>query len=167
MLSDSDLHKAPGLDSVTTGTFRHCAQLIEDHLLELISSILLTSCYPACLKTSLLYPVHKSGSASRIENFRPISLLSVTNRVIEKLLTDQLYTAVEEENLLSPFQFGFRRGLGCEHAALKLSSLITEALDRGEYCTAIFFDVSKAFDSINHRGLIYKVDRLGIGGSAL
>ena len=100
-------------------------------------------------------------------NFRPISLLSVLNRIIEKLFAEQLYTALEEKQLLSPMQYGFRRGRNCEQAAHHLVHYVAESVDNRSLVAAVFFDVSKAFDSVSHQRLLLKLERIGIGGSAL
>ena len=86
---------------------------------------------------------------------------------MEKILSDQLYGELERCHVLASNQFGFWQGLSCEYAAQRLISSVTEARERGLYSAAIFFDIGKAFDSVSHKRLLLKVDRQGIGGTAL
>ena len=159
--------KASGVDGIPGTLLKRLSASLAPHLCELIGNMITAGIYPSIFKTALLFPVHKSGSMSSISNFRPISLLPALNRVTEKILADQLYAAVEQRGILSPNQYGFRRGRSCEQAAERLVSYVTEATDRGSYCAALFFDISKAFDSISHERLLMKLERIGIGGGAL
>ena len=86
----------------------------------LIANMLSWSVYPDVFKLALLHPVHKTGSVTELGNYRPISLLPVLIRMIERMLADQLYAALEKSDRISGMQFGVRREKRCEHAAHQL-----------------------------------------------
>ena len=167
ILRGIDESKSAGPDGIPGGLIKNGAHVLAPVLQVLISNIVSKSRYPESLKTSLLYPVHKSGSVQDMSNFRPISLLPVINRIIEKLLVDQIYSSIENRGLLSSRQFGFRRGHSCAQAANYLVNYAAESMDLGQHCAAIFFDASKAFDTVSHERLLGKLERLGVFGDAL
>ena len=95
-----------------------------------------------------------------------LTLLSSLNKIVEKVMASQLIHFVEKNGKLRDSQFGFHRGRSCEMAAVQLLEYVSTADDDGMYCVAVFCDLSKAFDTINHPRLINKLRCLGIGGDA-
>lgn len=159
--------KASGLDGIPSKLFKENSEIMTAPVRGLIDKIFSSSIYPSNLKVSLLRPIHKSGSQSDINNFRPISLLSTLNKIVEKVIAEQLMTFLENNSILNTAQFGFRRGRSCEEAAFTLTNLIGSSIGRNESCVAIFCDLSKAFDTIDHPRLLNKLHRLGVRGRAL
>jgi hypothetical protein len=93
--------------------------------------------------------VFKSGDKSLPENYRPISQLSTISKVMEKVATNQLNDHLENENLLSDKQFGFRKGHSTEHALMITRHEIEKAQNEKIYTILITIDLSKAFDTVN------------------
>ncbi|XP_018493994.1 uncharacterized protein LOC108863844, partial [Galendromus occidentalis] len=158
---------AAGLDGIPGRFIKLCHETLAKPVNDLINTIFSTNVYPRNLKTSLLHPIYKSGPQSDLNSYRPISLLPIANKVVERIMAEQIVTFLEENDLLSSNQHGFRRGRSCEQAALILSDYIADATDRGLHCVAIFCDISKAFDSINHERLLIKLQRIGFRGASL
>lgn len=102
--------------------------------------------FPTLLKKSIVTPVYKIGNKKDISNYRPISVLSVISKVIERLINSRLTGYLEIFNILSSSQFGFRRAKSTEDAILGLTSLVTQNLDRGIKCLTVFLDLKQAFD---------------------
>lgn len=102
-----------------------------------------------------------------MQNYRPISILPFLSKVVEKLLEIQIHSYYAKFNILSPFQFGFRRGHSTESALLYFSDWIKTQLDSGMIAGAVFIDYTKAFDNINHCILFSKLESYGITGPAL
>jgi len=133
----------------------------------LIKQIVENCIYPSGLKLALLHPIHKTGSKSEIGNYRPISMLPIIGKIVEKVITEQITMFVEENEILSPNQFGFRKGRSCESAANTGMAEIAEAIGRKEKCLAIFCDLSKAYDTINCNRLINKLEKIGVRDRAV
>ena len=114
------------------------------------------------MKIAKIVPVHKSGSLSSFDNYRPISILPVLSKVMEKLVQRQLMEFLDQNKLLSKFQFGFKPRLSTELAATMLLDEIRKSVDQGKLVGATLIDLSKAFDTISHSNLLQKLPKYGI-----
>ena len=123
--------------------------------------------FPDLLKIAKVIPVHKGDSVLNVANYRPISLLPIFSKVFERLIYDQLIGFINENEILSPLQFGFQKNKSTEQAISAITSEITNAwkIHRSSYC--IFLDFAKAFDTVNHDILIKKLEYYGISGTTL
>ena len=108
-------------------------------------------------------PVFKKGSQTCLSNYRPISLLSVFHKLLEKLMYNRLINFLENHDILFDKQFGFRSKHNTDHAIL---SKIQNSIEGREYSCGIFPDFSKAFDTVNHKILLKKLEHYGIRGIA-
>ena len=112
-------------------------------------------------------PLHKGGSTQDLNNFRPISLLSIFDRVIEKIIHKRLYHFLENHNILFENQFGFRKNNSTSYALMEFTEKIKESIDRGKFGCGIFIDLRKAFDTVNHDILLKKIEHYGVSGVLL
>lgn len=103
----------------------------------------------------------------QVENYRGISLLPTINKVFERVIYDKIEQFVTRFKQFDELQFGYRKHYGTQDALCKLYSTISKALDKKKYVVAVFFDISKAFDSIDHKVLLFKLEKMGIRGKAL
>ena len=115
-----------------------------------------TGIFPEKLKIAKVMPIHKKGSLNDISNYRPISLLPSISKILEKLIFKQLSTYLNEHKLLYDSQYVFRAGHSTELASIELIDRITQDLDKGKLPIYIFFDLSKAFDTLDHAILLQK-----------
>ena len=120
-----------------------------------------TGVFPDIWLTSNIVPVYKRG-----DNYRPISLLPICGKTLEKILFNSIYEFLEQNNLLCEHQSGFRPSDSCEYQPLSILHDINASFDCSSPLdvTGIFLDISKAFDRVWHDGLIYKVKSIGING---
>ena len=121
---------------------------------------------PSSFKIARVIPVYKKGSPTTVDNYRPISLLSIFNRILEKLMYKRLVAYLEKVNVLCENQFGFRNNHSAIHALILIADKIQKAIDEGNYACGIFLDLSKAFDTVNHSILLKKLEAYGIRGIA-
>ena len=100
-------------------------------------------------------------------NYRPISLLPLFGKIFEKLIYDNLYVYINENNFITEKQSGYRRGDSTIKQLISITNAIHKTFDQGEELRAVFLDISRAFDRVWHEGLIFKLMQLGIEGKAL
>ena len=147
--------------------FRDYFSIIGEHLLVLINKCIVTGVFPHCLKSANVTPLFKKGSRQDVSNYRPISVLSTVSKLFEKILFKQLLCHFESNNLLYDHQFGFRKGLSTTHALYKLIDKVLTAFEKKLPVMSIHFDLTKAFDLLNHSLLLKKLHLYGLSENAL
>ena len=124
--------------------------------------------FPQDLKLAKVIPIFKNrGDIKDISNYRPISMLSVFSKLFEKLIHKRLLDFFVKNNLFNPSQYGFRPGHSTQHALINATENVYNSLDMNFYTIGIFIDFSKAFDTISHDILLYKLKHYGIHGKML
>ena len=123
-----------------------------------------TGVFPSILKLSQTTPVYKKGSKITKSNYCPISLLSNINKLIEKMMFNRTYLFLENNKSIYNLQFGFRNKHSTGHALIEITEKIRNALDNGEIACGVFIDLQKAFDTVNHKILVNKLEYYGIRG---
>ena len=119
------------------------------------------------LKISKVIPVFKDkGNYLECNNYRPISLLSNINKIIEKLMHERLYSFLSKHKCIYDRQFGFRNRHSTNHAILDLIEDIGNSMDNNKFAVGVFVDLQKAFDTVDHNILLNKLDHYGIRGVA-
>ena len=124
----------------------------------------LTEQFPSVLKTAKVIPVYKNQSKADYANYRPISLLSNIEKIIEKFMYKRLSNFLDINNLIYSLQFGFRQKYSTTHALINLTESIRQTLDEGSFGCGIFVDLQKAFDTVDHKILLHKLEFYGIRG---
>ena len=102
-----------------------------------------------------------------MDNYRPISLLPVLSKVFEYVVHGQLYNYLEDNNLLSHCQFGFRKHSCAQHAVTLFSDDLRRNMDKGQMTAAVFVDLPKAFDAVDYARLLFKLPIYGIRNKEL
>lgn len=160
-------NKSPGIDKISVKILKSCNTLIAPVISRLANLIFDSGSYPNALKIAKAIPIFKSGDSKLMINYRPISLLNILNKIIEQLLHNRLYSFLNHNDFFYKFQYGFRSKSSTGTATVELVDKILNALDKGEVVTGIFLDLAKAFDTVDHKILVKKLEIAGIRGTAL
>ena len=162
-------NKAHGWDDISVRMIKIC-----DDALLLPLSIIFESCmsqgvFPEVWKQANVVPIHKKNSKNLKQNYRPISLLPIFGKILEKLIFDSLYQHLNMNSLLNPNQSGFRPGDSTVNQLLSIVHSIYTAFNCNPTLDvrSVYLDISKAFDRVWHQGLIYKLRRCGVSGKLL
>ena len=123
-----------------------------------------TGKFPIKMKIAKVVPLCKSGDRHQFTNYRPVSLLPLFSKILEKVFNNQLDKIIVKHKLLTDSQYGFRQTSSTSLALMESIEVITNAIENKQYAIGIFFDLKKAFDTINQEILINKLERYRIGG---
>ena len=159
--------KSTGPNSIPIKLLKMIPDLILVPLCRIINNSFKSGIFPDPLKISKVIPIHKEGPTDDINNYRPISLLSIFDKIIEKAMHKRLYSFLEQHNILYKNQFGFRKNNSTTYALIDLTEQIKNSLDSKKHCSGVFIDIRKAFDTVNHSILLSKLKHYGIRGSGL
>ena len=133
----------------------------------LTNQCILTGVFPDKLKIAKVIPIHKKDDKTQLENYRPISILPAISKIIEKVIFDQMHDYFHINKLYFEGQYGFRKKHSTELAAVEMIDRIIQELDKGNTPLNIFLDQPKAFDTLDHEIMLYKLEYHGVTGPAL
>ena len=146
-----------GYDEISPKILKISANYISSPLTYICNKAISTGVFPDRLKYSLVTPIFKKGNNSDPTSYRPISILTSFAKVLEMALYVRLIEHITLNNMLTDQQFGFRKGYSTDEAIFKLIYEVLNALNHKSTVGTIFFDLEKAFDSVNHSLLIKKL----------
>ena len=143
----------------------HCLIITDNTIISTPLSDLFNLCvskcvFPQYLKIAEVIPIFKKGDKNKTINYRPISLLSQLDKLLEKMIYSRISAFLEKYNLLSETQFGFRKNFSTIHAVSHVHENLLENVDRDRYSCCLFLELSKAFDTVDHKILLHKLERL-------
>ena len=159
--------KSIGPNSIPIKLLKILSPRISAPLSLIINESFLSGVFPEKMQLAKVIPLFKKGCPMTVSNYRPISLLSVFSKISEKLMYKRLYNFLEFFKILYNLQFGFRASHSINHALISLTESIKNTLDDKKFGCAIFLDLQKAFDTVNHQILLNKLQHYGIRGTAL
>jgi bisphosphoglycerate-dependent phosphoglycerate mutase len=165
ILDTCNKHSA-GFDEVPGDVIKRAALYICEPLTQIINESLSQGRFPTALKKAVVIPIHKKGDKEIIDNYRPISLLSGFSKIFERAMSIRLLSFLRKYSLQNECQHGFTQHKSTTTAISGFVNDVLETLDFGEEALGIFYDYSKAFDTINHALLKEKLRKLGIAGVA-
>ena len=156
-----------GYDDISSIILKKSEPVLAKPISLILNQSLTTGIFPSKLKLSKVVLIYKKDDVHLVENYRPISLLPTISKVFGKVVHEQIYNYFKENSFLSKNQYGFCRHHSTEHAILEVVDRISLEIDYGNTPIAIFLDLSKAFDILDHKILLSKLQHHGIPGIAL
>ena len=158
--------KSSGHDGFTAKFLKISSSIVLEPLCYIFNLSMNTGSYPDELKIAKCIPIFKKGRKTDPSNYRPISILSIINKLYEKLLYKRLYKYFTKFNILYDYQYGFRQKHSTTQALIEITDYLKNAIDKKKYICGIFLDLTKAFDTVNHTILLDKLHNYGIRGRA-
>uniref|UniRef100_A0A0X3PXH1 Reverse transcriptase domain-containing protein n=1 Tax=Schistocephalus solidus TaxID=70667 RepID=A0A0X3PXH1_SCHSO len=159
--------KSPGPDELPPKLLKELANELSAPLSVLFQKSFDSGTLPFDWKLAHITPLYKSGSRASVTNYRPISLTCILGKIMERIIKSELVKFLETHNLLSSCQHGFRKGRSCTTNLLYSIQRWTQALEDRHAVHIAFIDFQKAFDTVPHERLLYKLERIGIRGNLL
>jgi hypothetical protein len=156
-------NKAPGPDGLPTRVLKECAPQLAPSITTLFNDSLNSGNIPKAWKLANVVPLHKKGNKHQSNNYRPISLLPVISKVLERCVFNKIIEILIPK--ITTLQHGFLRNRSTVTQLLQVFSNINNILDKGDQADVVYFDLSKAFDSVPHKLLLEKLKFFGITGS--
>lgn len=164
IIKDLKNHSAPGIDGITKKDIEILIDIIGNKLVQLINIVLENGCFPEELKLSKIIPIYKKGEHDNLNNYRPISLLSIFSKLLEKVIKERLVNFIDTTFKFDKSQYGFQKRSGTLGATVDLLEYIISELNENRYVVTVFIDLQKAFDTVDIVLLLEKLQNMGFRG---
>jgi hypothetical protein len=165
ILKTLDISKATGPDGIPAKLLKETASVIAPSLCKLFNKSLRTGEMPRDWKLANMVPIYKKNEREHVENYRPISLLSVISKVLERCILNNIKDQLCKS--IPACQHGYLTGKSCVTNLLEALDHVGSLLDHGEQIDLVYLDMSKAFDMVSHNRLIQKLYKAGFSGNLL
>lgn len=159
--------KSFGYDGISTTVIKFVSSSIAAPLCHIINNSISTGIFPDSLKSVVVKPLFKKNDKENMANYRPIALIPIISKIFEKVIYESLYKFLTKFNILCDEQKGFRKNKNINMAVYDLLNNVMKNVDTKTPVCAIYTDMSKAFDYVNHKKLLSKLNAYGIRGNAL
>jgi len=155
------------VSSLTNKLLKYCVLELAEPISEIVNLSFKEGSFPELCKRARVIPIFKAGDTGDPGNYRPIALLSALSKVIEKLAKKRILQFLNGKSFFNKNQFGYLEGRGIDDALFQIVNGIQQTLDSGGVAAGLFLDLSKAFDSIDHRILLNEMQSVGFESSDL
>ena len=162
-----NINKASGPDLINHKMLKYVSAAVSKPLTVIFNRSLREKHYPEPWKKNNVVPLFKKGDKAEVSNYRPVSLSSPVGKVMERVVFKNLYNYLQTNNLLYKYQSGFVPGHSTTFQLIDIYHHICQSFDNKQHSCMVFCDISKAFDRVWHKGLIFKLKQNGIDGALL
>lgn len=152
---------------ISVELLKRVGHLICTPLAEIFNQCFCRGCFPDRLKLARVVPIHKKGSTTDCENYRPIAVLPAFSKILEALILERMNAYFNKNNYFTDQQYGFRSGRGTTGAVSSMLLHVIQAMEQKEKCMSHMCDLSMAFDSMSHEMFLRKAEHYGVRGTAL
>ena len=156
-------NKGTGIDQMPARFIKDAACVIKRPITHIVNLSIRTEKVPLEMKQARVTPLFKKNNKFEVGNYRPVSILSIVSKILEKSVNDQLCDYLTENNILYQYQSGFRKAHSTDTCLIHLQDYIRSDISRGNYTGMVLIDIQKAFDSVDHGILCTKLKAMGIG----
>ena len=167
LLQQLNPHKSAGIDNLTGKFLKEGAPVLASPITNLINLSISLSSFPDDCKIAKLKPLYKKEAKTKPKNYRPISLLPLISKIIERIIHDQTQVFLDENKILFTYQSGFRKHYSTDTCLSYLTDRVRNGFEKGSLTGMILIDLQKAFDTIDHKILTEKMSCLGFSESTI
>ena len=165
LLDNINVHKSTGPDEIPGRLLKQFSHFLSPVYAILFQASLDQGIVPSDWKLANIVPLFKKGDRSIPENYRPISLTSISCKLLEHIIYSNIMKHLKKFNILSDAQHGFRQGRSCESQLITTTTDFINSIDKKGHIDAILLDFSKAFDKVCHPSFFSKLKSYGIQGN--
>ena len=164
-LSSLNIKKAVGLDDISSLFLRDGTDCIVTPVKHIINLSIITETVPDSFKEAKVIPLFKKGSTLDPGNYRPVSILNVLSKILERAAHSQLSEYLEKRGLLFENQSGFRGGYSTDSCLIGLTDFVRSEIGKGNLVGMVLIDLQKAFDTVDHSILCEKLKSIGMSST--
>ena len=161
-IDNIEIYKSSGLHNISSRILKDVWTISPILLLDIINKLLKTGNFPEDWKHGTVIPIPKVANPQLVNDLRPITLLPLPGKIMERLIHNKVYPYLEENNILASNQNGFRKQHGTTDTIFKFISHVIDNMNDKKVTIAVFIDFKKAFDTLNHQILIQKLGKLNL-----